>query len=149
MQIVPAVLFAFCTYLPYVVQSSRLNKRGLNSFIYYYPVERKHTRVFASKTWIHSRASPSRSFLATTARAAVDYYCSSQQALWLPGHNIQISDVLSWLKRRKTRSSDEACRPPSQCTCFGSTDMKGSHWFGEDPGSHSNSQQRACFIMGW
>lgn len=29
------------------------------------------------------------------------------------------------------------------------TEMKGSHWFGEDPGGHSNRQQRACFIMGW
>lgn len=90
----------------------------------------------------------SRSFSVTTAREPVDYFCSSQQALWLP--RTQYSDFRRAFltQEMETRINDEACRPPSQCTCFGSTEMKGSHWFGEDPGSHSNSQQSACFIMG-
>jgi len=48
MLIIPAVLF-WIAYLLYVVQSNRLSKRGLNSLICYYPVERNRTRVFASK----------------------------------------------------------------------------------------------------
>lgn len=95
MLITPAVLFDLRTYLPCVVQSNRLRKRGLNSLVCDYPVERNHTRVFASKTWIRSRA------------ASRQQQRESQSIIFVllnKRHNILILDVLSWLKRWKRGS---------------------------------------------
>ncbi len=82
------------------MQSSRLNKRGLYSLINDFPVKWKHTRVFASKTRMHSRASSLAQLLGSSRSGC---YFPSQQALWLPRHNITNSD---WKRGSMMRHAD-------------------------------------------